>query len=126
MPTLATTARNAAVDAVVDLVDAGAGAGKLIFATSGDVTVAALTFSDPAFSAAGSATAGVATAAAITSDTNAAGGTIAKCRIQDSAPATVMAVTVGTSGQEINLSSLAIGAGDTVAVSSLTVTMPAS
>lgn len=125
MATLQTGSRNAACDAVVDLIDAGTPPGKLIFATSGDVTVAALTFSNTAFSSAGSQTVGVATAASITSDTNAAGGTIAKCRIQNAAAGTVMAVTVGTSGQEINLSSLAITAGDTVAVSALTVTMPA-
>ena len=126
MPTLATSARNGAVDGVVDLVDAGAAAGKLIFAASNDTTVAALTFSDPAFTAGGSQTAGVATANAITSDTNAAGGTVAKGRLQDSDAGTVVAVTVSTSGADINLSSLTVGAGDTVAVSSLTVTMPAS
>lgn len=125
MPTLATSARNGACDGVVDLVDAGAGAGKLIFATAADVTAAALTFSDPAFTAAGSQTAGVATANAITSDANAAGGTVTKGRLQDSTAATVVAVTVSTVGADINLSSLTVGAGDTVSVSSLTVTMPA-
>jgi hypothetical protein len=110
----------------VDLIDAGAGAGKLIFADSGDLTVAALTFSDPAFGGAGTVTAGVATAEAITSDTNAVGGTIAKVRIQDSNAATVMAPTVGVGSGEIQISSLSIGVGDTVTMSSLTVTMPAS
>lgn len=126
MATLATSARDAAVNGVVDLIDAGAGAGKLIFATSGDTTVAALTFSDPAFPPSGSVTPGVSTAEAITSDTNATAGTIAKCRIQDSNAATVMAPTVSTSGADINISSLVIGSGDTVTMSSLTVTMPAS
>jgi hypothetical protein len=49
MPTLETAARNAACNAVVDLIDAGSGAGTLVFETSGDVEVATLTFSDPAF-----------------------------------------------------------------------------
>ena len=122
MATLSDAARNAAVNGVVDLLDVG-GAGKLIFATSGDVTVASLTFTTTAFTTAGSQTQGTATAGPITSDTNAAGGTIAKCRMQNNAAATVMAPTVSTSGAEINISSLVIGAGDTVTVSALTVSI---
>ena len=60
--TLSTAARNAAANAVVDLVDAGSGAGKLVIMTAGDVEVATLTFSDPAF---GNAASGTATASAI-------------------------------------------------------------
>lgn len=123
MATLETAARNAACDAIVDLIDGGAGAGTLVFETSGDVEVATLTFSDPAF---GNAAAGVATASSITSDTNATGGTIAQASFYDSNSAKILEATCGTSGAEINLSSLSIGAGDTVSVSSLTVTVPAS
>ena len=121
--TLTTAARNAACDAIVDLLDAGAGAGTLEFQTSGDVEVATLTFSDPAF---GAAATGVATASAITSDTNATGGTVAKFRVFDSDSNEVLSGSVGTSGQDINLNTLSVAASDTVAVSSLTVTMPAS
>jgi len=123
MPTLETAARNAACNAVVDLIDAGAGAGTLVFETSGDVEVATLTFSDPAF---GNAATGTATANSITSDTNATGGTVAQASAYDSDSNKVMEFTVGTSGADINLSSLSIGSGDTVACSSLTVTAPAS
>lgn len=123
MATISTAARNAACDAVVDLIDGGAGAGLLVFRTSGDVEVATLTFSDPAF---GSAATGVATASAITSDTSATGGTVAKATLETSAATEVIEATVGTSGAEINLSSLTVGAGSTVSISSLTVTMPAS
>lgn len=124
MATLADGARNAAVNGVVDLLDVG-GAGKLIFATSGDVTVASLSFTTTptAFTAAGSQTQGAATAYPINSDTNAAGGTIAKCRLQQNNATTVMAPSVSTSGAEINISSLVIGAGDTVTVSSLVVSI---
>lgn len=123
MPTLETSARNAACNAIVDLIDAGADAGTLVFQTSGDAEVATLTFSDPAF---GSAASGVATAGAITSDTSATGGTVAQASAFDSNAAKVIEFTVSTSGADINLSSLTIGAGDTVSMSSLTVTMPAS
>lgn len=123
MPTLETATRNAACDAIVDLIDGGTGAGTLQFETSGDVEVATLTFSDPAF---GGASNGTATASSITSDTNATGGTVAQASIYDSDSTKIMELTVGTSGNDINLSSLSVGAGDTVSVSSLTITVPAS
>lgn len=129
MPTLEIVARNAACDAVVDLVDAGAGAGTIEFKTSAATTVAGngevatVTFSDPGFGASAS---GVATASAITSDTNATGGTTTKATWYDSNSDPKLTCTVGTSGSEINLSNNVVGAGDTVSISSLTVTMPAS
>jgi hypothetical protein len=125
MPVLETLARNAACNAVVDLIDAGSGAGTLVFETSGDVEVATLTYSDPAF---GDALNGVATASAITPDTDATGGTIAQASVYDSDNTKIMELTVGTvgSGADIELSSLTVTAGETVSVSSQTFTMPAS
>lgn len=122
MPVLATAGRNAACNAVVDLIDAGAGAGALVFRTSGSAEVATLPFSDPAF---GNAATGVATASAITPDTSATGGTTDRATLEDSDTNVVITASVGTSGEDINLSSVVIGVGDTVSVSSLTVTMPA-
>ena len=121
--TLTTAARNAAANAVVDLLDAGAGAANLFIMTSGDVEVATLTFSDPAF---GNAATGVATASSIASDTSATGGTAALFKAVDSDDTEVFRGTVSTSGADLNLSSTTIGAGDTVAVSSFTYTQPAS
>lgn len=114
--------RNAIADVVVDLLDAGAGAGTIQFQTSGDVEVATLTYSDPAF---GAASAGTATASSVTSDTNATGGTVAKSAHYDSNSTLVFSTAVGTSGSDINLSSLAVGSGDTVSLSSLTYSAPA-
>lgn len=122
MPVLNTAARNAACNAVVDLIDAGSGAGALVFRTSGNSEVATLPFSDPAF---GNAATGVATAGAITSDTNATGGTTDRATLEDSDTNAYITASVGTSGEDINLSSVVIGPGDTVAMTSLTVTMPA-
>lgn len=123
--TLTTSARNAACDAVVDLADAGAGAAHLKIYTTGLGTLLAnLTMSDPAF---GAAAAGVATASAISDDTSADNsGTAAAFKIEDSNTAEVLRGSVGTSGQDINLNTTAITAGDTVSITSLTVTMPAS
>jgi len=116
-----TSVRNTVADAVVDLVDAGAGAGTIQFQTSGQVEVATLTYSDPAY---GSAAAGTATANSITSDTNATGGTVAESHHYDSDSTEVFATAVGTSGSDINLSSLSVGSGDTVSMSSLTYSAP--
>lgn len=123
MATLSTAGRNAACNAVVDLLDAGSGAGKLVFRTSGDVEVATLTFSDPAF---GNASTGVATASAISPDTSATGGTITKATLEDSDANAVLTVTANTTTGEIVLTSAVIAATETVACSALTVTMPAS
>ena len=53
MPTLSTAARNAACDGVVDLLDVGTtnANARAIFRTSGDVEVATLNMSNPAFGA---------------------------------------------------------------------------
>jgi hypothetical protein len=108
-------------DAVVDLLDVGTtdAAGDLIFLTSGDVEVALCPLSNPAF---GAAAAGVATASAITSDTNADGGTTTKFSLRDRDNTAVINGAVGVSGSDINLSSVVIGLGDTVSVTSLTYT----
>lgn len=118
-----TGVRNAIADLVVDRIDAGAAAGTLEMQTSGDVEVATLTFSDPAF---GAAAAGTATASAITQDSSATGGTIAKARAKDSDGNEVFAcsVTATGGGGDITLNSVVVSAGQAVAVSSLTYTAP--
>jgi hypothetical protein len=119
--------RNGIANYVVDLIDAGTD-GKLVFRITGSTAaspateVATLTFSATAF---GAATGGVATTNAITSDTSATGGTAAFATLEDSAATVCAHCTVGTSGADINMSSVVIGAGDTVSVSALTYTAPA-
>lgn len=122
--THSTAVRNAMADAVVDAIDAGAGAGTLEFQTSGNVEVATLTFSDPAFGAAAN---GVATANAITADASATGGTIAKAVAKDSNGNTIFtcSVTATGGGGDITLNSLVISAAQQVSLSSLTYTAPA-
>ena len=132
-PRLTNAAASAAADAVVDAIDGGAGAGTIkiytgTIPTDADTAVGAqtllatLTFSDPAF---GAASNGVATASAITSDSSAdATGTAAWARIATSAGTTVMDVTVGTSGEDINFNTVSFVSGATVSISSLTYTQP--
>jgi hypothetical protein len=118
-----TAVRNAIADLVVDRIDAGAAAGTLEFQTSGNAEVATLPFGDPAFGAAAN---GTATANAITSDTNATGGTIAKARAKDSDGTEVFACSVTNTGGggDIELNSVVVSAGQQVSITSLTYTAP--
>lgn len=116
-----TAVRTTVADTVVDLIDGGTPPGHLVMQTSGGVTVATLTFAATAF---GGAVAGVATAAAIVSDTNAVGGTIAKAELRNAAGTAIIlcSVTATGGGGDITLSSVIISAGQTVSISSLTYT----
>lgn len=124
--TLENTARNAAADAVVDLLDGGAGAGTLQFELSDDTEVATLTFSDPAF---GDAATGVATANSITEDSSATGNAsaVAQASFYDSTPTKHLEcpVTSTDGGGEIEISNTTIAATETVSMSTLTYTQPA-
>jgi len=122
--TLENATKSAACNAIVDLIDAGAGAGTLVmYLANGSTEVATLTFSDPAF---GNASNGVATASAITSDTsatgNAAAATIAK--FVDSNATVVLSCSIGIGSGDIQLSNNVIASGETVAITALTVTVP--
>lgn len=119
MATLADAGRNAALNAVTALLNSG----KIRFHTSANVVVATCTFGATAFA---SASAGSAAANSITADTNAVGGTIAHAHLTKSDDTVILDVSCGVGTGEIQLSSLTVGAGDRVAVSSLTLSMPAS
>lgn len=114
-----TAIRNQLADLVVDAIDAGTGAGYVEIQTSGDAEVATLTFSDPAF---GAASSGTATANAITDDSDATGGTAAKFRVFDSDDTEIWSGTVTATGGggDLTLTSVAIGATDTVSITSWT------
>lgn len=120
--TISTTGRDAMCNALVDAVDSS---GNLVLYTSADGEVATLPLSTTAF---GNSSTGVATAAAITDDTSATGGSLSGGyhAFETSVGAEIWRGSVGTSGADLNLSSLTVGAGDTVSVSAYTVTVPAS
>jgi len=119
--TRSTAARNAAANAVVDLLDVNA-PGKLIIMTAADVVLSEHALSNPAF---GAAAAGVATAGAIGDDTAAnATGTAALYKVEDGNALEVWRGSVGLTGEALNLNSLSIVAGTTVSVSALTYTAP--
>lgn len=119
--TLATPMRNALADAIDTQIGTTA---TLEFQTSGDVEVATLPLSNPAF---GSASTGVISVTGTPQDTSATGGTMAKFVIKSGGTTVQITGTVGTSGADINFAGgVTIGAGDTVTLSSLTITVPAS
>ena len=107
---------NAAVDRI-DLGSGGAGLGKLKFLTSADTVLCTITLANPAFGAASGAAAlllGVPLTGTVT-----VAGTCTKFYFTDSADTTVIAGSVGTSGQDINLSSVTFSVNDVVQIDSL-------
>ena len=123
--TLATPMRDAIADAVDAKINGGGGAGYLQFQTSADAEVATITFETTAF---GAASTGVITmASAPKSDATAIAGTMAKFRIYDFADVELILGVVGTTGEDINFSGgLTVGDGDTVELTSFTITCPAT
>ncbi len=121
--TYSTAAKNARLDAVRVLIDAGASAGKLKIRDASNVVLATLTLADPS---AASAASGVLTFDfdPDISDTSAdASGTAANAIITDSDDTTVISgLTVGTSGTDIFLDSVSITAGQTVTITAGTIT----
>ena len=128
---LSTAARNAACDAIVDLIDVG-GAGSIRIRTGSQPTnvgdadsgtlLGTLAFSATAF---GAASTGVATAASITSDTNAdASGTAAHFRIYKGDGNIHSDGTCGQGTGDLSFDNNVIVAGGTIAITSFTITQP--
>ena len=114
--------RNALADLIDTTINTGAGTATLVFETAGSAEVATVNLQNPAF---GAASGGTITLQGVPlSDSNATGGTVAQFKVNDRDGDEVFSGSVGTSGEDINLSSLAIGAGDTVEIVSLTYSAP--
>lgn len=123
--TLSTKARNAACDAVVDLCDEGAGAGKLKI-KDGTTLLCTITLADPAF---GAASTGVATLAGTPrSGTGVAAGDADNFEVTDSDDEVMWtgSVTATGGGGDLTLDNVNIAVDQTVNVTGLTHTQPAS
>lgn len=116
--------RTVLCDAAVNQVDGGAGSyGTLRFLTSLDATLCDVTLPNPAFGDASGPSAtlnGVPLTGSVT-----ASGTTSKFRFLDTDGTTVIEGTVGTSGADLNLSSVALGIGDSIQIDGITYTAAA-
>lgn len=122
--TLETLLRNALADAVDTAINTGGGTSNLKFETSGDAEVATIDFQNPAF---GAAVGGVIALQGVPlQDGSATGGTIAQFSIYDRGAAKLLEGTVATSGADINITSVVVAATETVELTALTITVPAS
>jgi hypothetical protein len=120
-----TATRNALANAIDDAVNAGTAqtGGKLVIETSADAEVSLHRFANPAF---GPAAAGVISANSLPiDDTSAAGGTAAQYSIYDRDDTKLLEGVVAVTGQDLDLSSLSVGVGDTVSLTAFTITQPA-
>lgn len=116
-----TTVKSSRMTVVRDAIDNGTSGGTLEIGTTSMASVLAIIpLADPC----GSVASGVLTFTMPQSDTSAdATGTAAEARIKDSSGTVIVSgLTVGTSGANINLSSVGITVGDTVTLSSAAIT----
>lgn len=107
--------------AVISAIDANASAGFIEICTAAFAAVlCTITLSKPSFTESG----GVITMAGVPkSGVASGGGTAAIARIKDGGSTTVVNnLSVGTSGSDINLNSVAISSGQTITLSSGTIT----
>jgi len=121
-----TSTRYALVNAAVDRIDLGGGtAGKLTFLSATDTVVCNITLANPAFSSTGSSASQTLLGVPLTGTVLTTAVTIAKFYVYDTTGSTVViAGAVGTSGQDINLSSITPSAGDQIVIDSITYTAP--
>ena len=131
---LSTAGRNAATDAVVDLIDAGAAAGKIEIRTGAQpatgetaasgTLLATVTLADPAFGASATGTATGTDPAAVDP---VATGTAGWFRVLDSNNGKVFdgSVTATGGGGDMTLSNTSLAPGISTDITSLTYTTPA-
>lgn len=114
-----TDTRTAVANLVVDRIDAGSAGGKLKFYTASFATlICTITFDDPAFDAAVDGAASM--LGGPLTGTCVAAGTAAVFRITDSDDTEVLTGSVGTSGADINLTSVSFAINDTITITAIT------
>lgn len=120
--TLETGLRDDLANQIDDSVNTG-GAGNLKFETSADVEVATINFQNPAFGAAVSGT--ITLLGTPLQDTNADAGTIEHFSIYAGSTVKQLEGVVLVAGGDINITSLVIASGDTIELTSFSITVPA-
>ena len=117
----------ATANALADIIDASINTGtlqtggKLVIETVADAEISLHRFVDPAF---GAAAAGVISAAGLPiDDTSANAGTAAQYSIFDRQDVKQLEGEVAVTGKDLDLSSLSVGAGDTVSLTAFSITV---
>lgn len=127
MATITNAAASAACDAIVDLVDAGSPPGLFVLQDGGDAgdDLASIALNNPAF---GAASNGVATldVSPVPSATASASGTADTWKITNAAGTTIISGTIGTGSEDLDIDNTSVTNGQTVNITSLTVTVPTS
>jgi hypothetical protein len=132
MATLSTAARNAACNAIVDLLDVGNEAARFLLTDTADgvgTTIAAISLD--ATAAFGAASTGVATldVSPVPSATASATDTAAGWALQSmnsGTPTSVITGTIGTGSEDLDIDNASITSGQTINITSMTVTVPAA
>lgn len=121
--TLETGLRDDLANQIDDSVNTGVGLANMKFETAGDVEVATINFQNPAFSAA--ATGVITLQGTPLEDSNADAGTIEHFSIYARSGTKQLEGTVLVAGGDINITSLVIASGDTIELTSFSITVPA-
>jgi len=116
---LTTEERNDALDNIFDKYNSG----TLKFHSAAHAVLATTTFGATAFA---SAAAGQKVANAITKDSSVSAGTIDHAHVIESDTTEGAQLTCGTTGADINLTTLTLNAAEELSITSLTMTLPAS
>jgi len=126
MATLENTYRDVMLQAFIDTLDAsGTSLAYLSFEPSGSASALALCYmSSPAAFA--SSSAGVSSANAVADSTAAAAGTLDHVCFRTGGAAKVLTATIATASAEFAINGLVLTTADTVQVTAITLTMPAS
>jgi len=120
--TLEAVLQNILANQITTEMDTGAGTSNMKLETSGDVEVATINFQNPSF---GAASAGVITLLGVPlEDSSATGGTVAQFSLYDRDGTKQLEGVVSVSGDDLDLTSLSVGATDTVELTSFSLTVP--
>ena len=121
--TLETGLRNDLANQIDDSINTGGGTANMKFEDAADVEIATIDFQNPAF---GAAAAGVITLQGTPlEDNNTDAGTIEHFSIYARSGTKQLEGVVLVAGGDINITSLVIGSGDTIELTSFSITVPA-
>jgi len=125
---LADNTRNAALDAMVDLIDLGstnANGRMFIYTSGGGTTLATIELNIPSFNAAAAGSVSMIVVPDVEDAAADATGVAAEMTIVDRDENVIFSGSVGTSGKDLNLNSVNLEAGVPVKITNCVLTQPA-